>query len=464
LRNASSVSAGGPVLVLQGPIGAGRAAVAAALCAEARRPLLAIDIGGIGPEQQWPELVALVEREAALKQAGVLWHGLESFDDEAHRRSLPRLLRAIDDAIAPTFVSSTGPLDLALVFPRRNALVMLLPPPDQAIRSALWRAHLGVDIGEETLGVAARFQLTPGQIARGAWSARALATARGGASEVLSVRDLLEACRLVSNHQLATLARKVSSAASWDDLVLPDDCTARLRELCNQFRYRDLVFEQWGLGQRLSSGRGVTALFAGPSGTGKTMAASVVANELGLDLYKIDLSGVISKYIGETEKNLARIFAEAETSNAILFFDEADALFGKRSEVRDSHDRYANVEVSYLLQRMEEYEGIAILATNFRKNMDDAFTRRLSVTIEFPVPGEAERLRIWEGIFPAAIPGAIDLDLAALATRFELSGGNIKNIAVASAFLAAAENGALDMTHVLQATLREYQKIGRLME
>jgi len=188
-----------------------------------------------------------------------------------------------------------------------------------------------------------------------------------------------------------------------------------------------------------------------------------VAGELALDLYKIDLSTVVSKYIGETEKNLARIFAEAETSNAILFFDEADALFGKRSEVRDAHDRYANVEISYLLQRMEEYEGVVILATNFRKNMDDAFVRRMHFTLEFPFPGETERRRIWEGIWPAGLPRRADLDLKFMAGRFELAGGNIRNIALGAAFLAAADGEVVTMGHLLQATRREYQKMGKVV-
>ena len=227
--------------------------------------------------------------------------------------------------------------------------------------------------------------------------------------------------------------------------------------------YRDLVYGDWGFGRKLALGKGLAALFAGPSGTGKTMAAEIIAAELGLELYKIDLSTVISKYIGETEKNLSGIFAEAETSNAILFFDEADALFGKRSEVRDSHDRYANVEVGYLLQRMEEYEGVAILATNLRKNMDDAFLRRLHFTVEFPFPDASERQRIWQRIWPGDTPVDAALDFGLLAARYELAGGNIRNIAVAAAFLAADDGQLVRMRHVIQATQREYQKTGKLI-
>src|SRR5262249_3197738 len=228
-------------------------------------------------------------------------------------------------------------------------------------------------------------------------------------------------------------------------------------------KYRDRVYGEWGFDRKLSLGKGLSVLFAGPSGTGKTMSAEIIAGELGLDLYKIDLSTVVSKYIGETEKNLSRIFTEAETSNSILFFDEADALFGKRSEVKDSHDRYANIETGYLLQRMEEYEGVVILATNFRKNMDEAFVRRLHFTVEFPFPNASDRRRIWEGIWPTDTPRDPSLDVDFMAQRFELTGGNIRNIALAAAFLAADNSGSVDMTHLLRTTRREYQKMGKVI-
>ena len=252
--------------------------------------------------------------------------------------------------------------------------------------------------------------------------------------------DLHAACRLQSNRKLAQLAQKIDPHYTWDDIVLPADQMAQLREIADQVRYRALVYDTWGFDAKLAMGKGINVLFAGPPGTGKTMAADVLAGDLGVDLYKIDLSVVVSKYIGETEKNLSRIFAEATTSNAILFFDEADALFGKRTQVRDAHDRYANVEISYLLQRMEEYDGLVILATNLRQNMDEAFVRRLHFMVEFPLPGAADRRRIWEQIWPSATPRD-DLDLELLAERIEVAGGNIRNIALSSAFLAAADGG-----------------------
>jgi SpoVK/Ycf46/Vps4 family AAA+-type ATPase len=237
-----------------------------------------------------------------------------------------------------------------------------------------------------------------------------------------------------------------------------------LREIIATVRGRPTVLETWGVGQKLASSAGVTILFAGPPGTGKTMAAEVVASELQLDLYKIDLSTVVNKYIGETEKNLGRIFDEASNSNAILFFDEADAIFGKRSEVKDAHDRYANIEVSYLLQRMETYDGVTVLATNLRANLDDAFSRRLQFAIDFPFPDEAYRLQIWQALFPPDVPRAADLDLPLMARRFKLAGGNIRNIIISAAYLAAADGGQVTMPHLLHGARRELQKMGRLIK
>jgi SpoVK/Ycf46/Vps4 family AAA+-type ATPase len=222
------------------------------------------------------------------------------------------------------------------------------------------------------------------------------------------------------------------------------------------------VLHTWGFGSRLGYGTGLGVLFSGPPGTGKTMAAEVLAHELDVDLYKIDLSGVVSKYIGETEKNLARIFAEASSGNAILFFDEADALFGKRTEVSDAHDRYANIETSYLLQRIEEYEGVVVLATNLRQNIDEAFTRRIRFVVEFPFPEADDRRRIWQTLFPPGAPLSADVDLVRLAREFAVTGANIKNIVLHAAFLAAAEGTDIGRPHILRGTRREFEKIGKL--
>ena len=305
--------------------------------------------------------------------------------------------------------------------------------------------------------------MSAGQIRDAAATARGLARWRDPEGGHVTMADLNAACRLQSTPKLAALAKKIEPHYVWDDIVLPADRLGQLREICDHVRFRTRVHDDWGFGRKLALGKGLSMLFAGPSGTGKTMAADIIAGELGLDLYKIDLATVVSKYIGETEKNLARIFAEAESSNAILFFDEADALFGKRSEVRDAHDRYANLEVAYLLQRMEEYEGVTILATNLRKNMDDAFVRRMHFIVEFPFPSERDRQRIWEQVWPTGLPRDPALDLDFMAQRCEIAGGNIRNVALAAAFLAAADGGVVTMEHLVHATRREYQKMGKVL-
>jgi SpoVK/Ycf46/Vps4 family AAA+-type ATPase len=256
---------------------------------------------------------------------------------------------------------------------------------------------------------------------------------------------------------LDDLAQRIEPAASWDDLVLPEPQIQTLREVAMHVRQRWKVYESWGFAAKCARGLGISALFAGASGTGKTMAAEVLANELRLDLYRIDLSQAVSKYIGETEKNLRRIFDAAEDGGSILLFDEADALFGKRSEVKDSHDRYANIEVSYLLQRMEAYRGLAILTTNMKTALDPAFQRRIRFVIQFPFPDAAQRARIWQRIFPSTTPTE-KLDTNRLA-RLNVAGGNIRNIALNAAFLAADASEPVKMGHVLRAARSEYSKL-----
>jgi SpoVK/Ycf46/Vps4 family AAA+-type ATPase len=273
---------------------------------------------------------------------------------------------------------------------------------------------------------------------------------------------LFAAARQQRGQDLLSFARRVRLVHGWDDLVVPDEVLRQLHELTARLEHRTRVLGEWGFERKLSGGRGITALFAGPSGTGKTMAAGVIAAELGLDLYAVDLSMVVSKYIGETEKNLARVFDAASDTDAVLFFDEADALFGKRSEVRDAHDRYANIEIAYLLQRMEQYDGLAVLATNLRHHLDEAFTRRLDVIVDFPFPGVEERRRIWRACLPPELPLAADVDLVE-AAQFRLAGGNIRNAALGAAYLAAADDGRVGRRHLLDAVRREYQKIGKVL-
>jgi SpoVK/Ycf46/Vps4 family AAA+-type ATPase len=311
---------------------------------------------------------------------------------------------------------------------------------------------------DELTEAASAFRLTGEQVVIAALAAVGEATAD---SRPLTADDLRRSARARNASALERLARRIEPTAGWDDIVLPDDTVAKLRELVVRTRHRDLVFRDWGLASTGSRGDGLAALFAGPSGTGKTLAAEVIAHALGLDLYIVDLSTIVDKFIGETEKNLDRIFDEAERVNGVLVFDEADALFGKRSEVKDSHDRYANLETAYLLQRMEEFGGTAILTTNLRSNLDDAFARRLGSIINFPMPDALARLELWRRFFGAKMP-CQDIDLEFCAQNFELSGANIRNVALAAAFRAAEEGPPIVMHDVILAIESEYEKLGRL--
>lgn len=349
--------------------------------------------------------------------------------------------------------------------------------PNYMERKAIWEYQLNsknIEVKDIDLCVVAgRFRLTPKQIQSAVLMAAMNTKKQGNIKtyndsklkpvSVLSLDELMTAACDQCVHELDTLAKKITPIYEWDDIVVPDETKQQLKEVCQRVAYRHKVLNDWGFNRKLSIGKGTTALFAGPSGTGKTMAAEVIANELNLELYRIDLSGVVSKYIGETEKNLDRIFKLADNANAILFFDEADALFGKRSEVHDSHDRYANIETSYLLQKMEEYDGVVILATNLQQNMDESFLRRLSFTIHFPFPSEESRRHIWESIWPMEISFADDVDIGYLASQFKLSGGNIKNIALAAAYLAAEDGDLVTIDHITHSIQREYQKIGKTL-
>ena len=457
------------VFHFSGPYGSGKRLLAEAICHELRLPLLLAEADKMTSGQMSSEeTLWLMGREAVLQSAGLCIQDFDSLlADEKQTILLKSLLEVTKIFSITLFLlgrRTWKPLglldDVAFVDCE-------IPIPDDGIRKRLWKSHLNgrsplasdADVG----ALASKFRFTPGQIQDALAAAGNLARWRSPERAALTAEDLHAGCRAQSEPKLSTLARKIKPLHSWKDIVLPADALAQLGEICQRVAQSYRVLGEWGFATKLSTGRGVNALFAGPSGTGKTMAAGILANELGLDLYKIDLSQVVSKFIGETEKNLDSIFTGAENSNVILFFDEADALFGKRSEVRDSHDRYANIEISYLLQKMEDYEGVAILATNLRQNLDEAFIRRLAFSINFPFPDEADRRRIWTSIWPAGISFANNVDFDRLAQQFKLSGGNIKNVALAAAFLAAADGGIVNMSHLLHAVRREFQKLGKVL-
>ena len=412
------------------------------------------------------ELIALVrslDLEARLQSAVLFWRNFDLLFDRKLRSSRALVEKALGERPFPTILAGERPWQpAATLLPQTVSCTQ----PTATERLTYWQAHLGDLCDPDTLrDVAGRFRLAAGQIRL---ASRAVLADYAPTDPPPTLADLLAACRQQTSQMLSHLGQKISPQFNWDDLILPADQMAQLHQLCDQVHYQAQVYESWGFGQKLALGQGLGALFTGEPGTGKTMAAAILAGSLGLELYKVDLSAVVSKYIGETEKNLAQVFAEAEAGHAILFFDEADALFGKRTEVRDSHDRYANLEISYLLQRMESFSGLVILASNLRENLDRAFVRRLRFIVEFPLPDEASRLAIWQGIWPDLELLHEDVDLPLLARHVDVAGGHIRNIALAAAFLAAAgepagRHGAIRMSHIRQAIAAEYSKIGKLL-
>ncbi len=457
------------ILCLQGPHGVGKQSLAEAVCSQLGLSMQVVELDKVVCEGPGAchTLLELIYREARLGEHVVFFKGIDRLTKEQRQPLLAAFLETVSARPQLTFLGADNRWKHFTELQHFPLLVIEIPLPDTKQRANAWQQTLLAENSEqeqsELLQLASKFKLTPGQITEATETARQLARWRDPQVAEVTMQELHDACRLHSNQKLSELARKIPPLYRWGDIVLPSDRLQQLREICDFVKYRNRVYGEWGFNRKLALGKGLSVLFGGPSGTGKTMAADIIAADLGLDLYKIDLSTVVSKYIGETEKNLSRIFSEAETSNAILFFDEADSLFGKRSDVKDSHDRYANIETGYLLQRMEEYEGVVILATNLRKNIDEAFVRRLHATVDFPFPDEVGRRDIWERIWPESTPRADGLDLEMMAKRFEITGGNIRNIALSAAFLAADDSDEVAMYHIIRATQREYQKMGKLV-
>jgi hypothetical protein len=460
LADAARHSIKSTVIVISGAAGVGRRSCAAAICRELGwrlRPSGGGETGaGFATGIKWRI------RDARLGGEVPGLYVPSGPDDE------PSCLPAVTEAVAagggPAFVFLTADEPPRLCDGgRADVLWLHLSVPPAGPRGQVWRRALGrhgiACSAEVAAGIAVTYPFTVSRI-------HACAREAGLRAQLDGTRDadlatLARICRGQVRHHLERLAQPVSSRQRWEDLVLPPDELSRLREIASAVRHRDRVMEEWGFGRKLSAGPGVSAIFFGPSGTGKTMAASILAGELGIALYRVDLSRVVSKYIGETERNLDALFEEARRSFAMLLFDEAEALFGKRSEVKDAHDRYANIEVAYLLQRMEQFEGIAILATNLRKHLDTAFLRRLQFAVEFPLPSVADRLRIWRQVWPGHAELGDDLDLEFMAAHLELSGGHIRNVALTAAYLAAQDAAPISMRHLVAATRREMQKLGR---
>lgn len=408
----------------------------------ADRPILRVDPARL-PESLDPVLL----REARLTGAGIV---LGPLSDGTRIRRFTDL-----GAGVPVLLAGPEPFDPA--WTDRQPLVLEVGAEHA---KEMWRAQLPEAVDFDLDSATAAYHFDTAQVRRAARAAREYAALEG---VPLGVAHLHRGARLQHSAGLDKYARRIRPGVGWGDLVVPPEPAERLRDLIARARHRDRVLGEWRLRRGGGRGRGVVALFAGESGTGKTMAGEVVAGELGLDLYVVELSAVVDKYVGETEKNLDRIFTEADRLDAVLLFDEADAVFGKRSQVKDSHDRYANLESAFLLQRLESFGGVAVLTTNLRANIDDAFTRRFDVVVDFPFPDPGQRRTLWERCLPSAVPRGDDLDLDRCAHEFELAGGAISSAAVTAAYLAAEAGRPVGMAEVLAGARGEYRKAGRLL-
>jgi hypothetical protein len=453
--------AAAPILHMHGSNRVLAAAIAAAAAKAAGRRAYLIDPEALpSPAPERTRLARLWSMEARLSKAVPLV--------DAHDAGAPAELRAVArfaaGIAAPVIVLAAEPIP----YPYRTSERIDVPRPTAEEQAQCWTGALG-SLAERLAGtierLAAHFTVSPEVIGAIAATAKRAADTDDGKKARKADADRELATLLWTNARgrtrprLDELAQRIEARAGWDDIVLPGRQLDMLKGIAAQVRQRVQVYHGWGFGDRDQRGLGISALFAGPSGTGKTLAAEVIGAALDLDVYRIDLSAVVSKWIGETEKNLRRVFDAAEDTSAILLFDEADALFGKRSDVKESHDRYANIEVSYLLQRMETYRGLAILTTNLRSHIDQAFLRRIRFLVEFPFPGEAERREIWRLAFPACAPRE-GLDLARLA-QLNVPGGSIKNIALNAAFNAADARTPIRMAHIRAAARAEYDKLGK---
>ena len=435
-----------PVIQLCGHDATDRRDVAAAACALLGLRLCMLSAGSLPANPgELENLVRLWEREAALEGSSLL---LECHDLGRQDAAAQQLLPFVERMRGGLIVSGR---DRLCTWQKRTVTLEVEKPLQEEQRD-LWRNVANVSEPSLVDSLVTQFNLSSCEL-------RSMAgiIPLAGASSCDQAAALWDACRSQTRPRLENLVQRIEPAAAWDDLVLPAQQVETLREVAVHVRQRARVYGEWGFAARSARGLGISALFEGASGTGKTMAAEVLAQDLSLDLYRIDLSQVVSKYIGETEKNLRQIFDAAESGGAILLFDEADALFGKRSEVKDSHDRYANIEVSYLLQRMETYRGLAILTTNMKSALDPAFLRRIRFVVQFPFPDLPSRAEMWRRAFPQQTPTE-QLDVNKLA-RLNITGGNIRNIALNAAFLAANDGGRVNMTHLLQATRSEYGKL-----
>ena len=433
------------------------------ICSSLDAGLIKIKCERLVIDDRFIQLVRIILREVQLHDAILYWENYSVFLQNEFK---DRLLIIQEELAATNYVSFVSmeqdwqPDDEEVFF-----IPVELPFPgmhekDDIWRSALEKEKIVID-SEESQNIIRRFNFSNDQIVGAVHTANCISRWKHDAFGRVDKKTLLEACRIKSGKRIVSFSRKLVPTRTLQDIVLPEDQYTQLNELIDAVKYKSLVLEDWGFENKLSVGKSINLLFTGTSGTGKTLAAEIIANELGMDIFKIDLSSVVSKYIGETEKHLSIIFEDARSSNVILFFDEADGLFGKRSDVKDAHDRFANIETGYLLQKIEEHDGVVILTSNLRNNIDAAFVRRMYAIVEFPFPDEQHRARIWQDLFPSQLPVDEAIDYTFLAKHFKLTGGHIKNIGLCAAFLSAAEGQVLSMRHLIFAAKREFQKLNK---
>ena len=459
-----------PAMVISGDFGSGRRMLASRLARGLGMQVRRMRLDGLFPRaDEWSVRLQGMLRDCLVEGLVPVFTDLEGLEtkgpEDRERQYLRQTLLEAIDAHPGLVVLTTTIAEVSLQVDRA-VWGLHIDTPAMELREVLWRRYLGADVelaDPECLGeLADLYPLTGGLIRRAAETARSRAAAQEGTLRV-SMDDLRAGIRYQLAHRLGSVAEFIDPHGSWADVIVPKETDERLRQMVGYFKHRRTVWDDWGFRGKFSTLRGVSALFYGPPGTGKSFTAGVVGAELGMDLFRVDLSRIVSKWIGETEQNLARVFDEAARGHVVLFFDEADSLFTKRTEVSSSVDRYANLEVNYLLQRMERYEGVTILATNHEQSLDDAFKRRLQFRIHFPLPEKPERQRLWESLIPAQAAVGTTIDWGYLAEEFQMSGGHIRNAIVRAAFRAADTSQPIDETLLAWAAGAEYEEMGRLI-
>ena len=463
-----SAAEGSLVLLLSGPSGTGKTLTARATAAQLGRPLLLVDpIGAMLRRDELETRLEQLSREARLVNGVLFFDECEGWFEARLRgdRTVLRMLELLDRQHQVVMLATNMPDALDAALDRRVALRLEFDMPTRAMRKELWELHLrgdalARDVDAEWL--AERYEVTGGHIANATEAARQTASGREQ-GQIITAADLEDAADLQVRHRLSRLAVETPTHLNLDDLIVPEDIRGKLCEIIAAVRNRRMLFEEWGFGKKLSTGRGLCVLFRGDPGTGKTLSADVLASELKLPLYRASIPRIVSKYVGETERNLERTFREAAAARGILLFDEADALFSKRVEVSSAQDRYSNMEVNLLLQEIERFDGVVILTTNLSAAIDDAFERRLNFKVDFPFPGTEDRAKIWQTLLPSEAPLAEPIDFAVLGEEYELSGGSIKNVVLRAAYAAADRNEAISTELLEEAARTEYRELGKLV-